>query len=524
MPGVLDAQAHQRPDQLYMHIGEVPTSYAQMRDRSIAVANGLLEAGVQPGETVAIFAATSPEWVVTWFATQRVGAIAAAVNAAYRGDYLAVPLADSAAAVIVTDDVLLDRVLDVADRLPALRSVVVRRTGSAPLPSTSRLTIHAFDTLLDAPSDTVRGGRPQAWNEPGTVFFTSGTTGASKAVLATPHYLMSSAKAASDCWGLGPGEAVWSPLPLFHLSTVGTVLGPLLAGGSSVLETSFSPTRAWDRIREFSAVGMVAAGAIVNMLWSLPADPRDADVPIRFISAAPIAKENYQGLRERYHCEIVIMYGLTEAFPLTVKTVRDPDVPGASGRANPNFDVRILDGDDVEAPTGQVGEIACRPLGPHVMSEGYLGQPAVSLARSRNLWFHTGDLGRMDDDGNLYYVDRSKDAMRRRGENVSSFEVEQSVLTHPAVAEAAAIGVPSELGEDDVLVCVVLADPAAFEVREFMDHCSARMPYFAVPRYVDVLDALPKNALGRVTKDDLRARGVASSAWDRDAAGYVVQR
>jgi crotonobetaine/carnitine-CoA ligase len=524
MPGVLDAQASERPDQLYMHIGDEPTSYAQMRDRSIRLANGLLDIGVQPGDTVAIFAATSPEWVATWFATQRVGAIAAAVNAAYRGDYLAAPLRDAGAAVVVTEEALLDRVLDVADQLPQLRAAVVRDQQRAPVPPAGHLSIHSLETLLEAPSDAVRGGRPHAWNEPGTVFFTSGTTGASKAVLATPHYLMSSAKAASDCWGLGAGEAVWSPLPLFHMSTVGTVLGPLLAGGSSVLETSFSPAHTWDRIREFSAVGMVAAGAIVNMLWSLPPDPRDADVPIRFISAAPIAKENYQGIRERYHCEIVIMYGLTEAFPLTVKTVRDPDVPGASGRANPNFDVRILDTDDVEVPTGEVGEIACRPLGPHVMSEGYLGQPAVSLARSRNLWFHTGDLGRMDGDGNLYYVDRSKDAMRRRGENISSFEVEQSVLTHPAVAEAAAIGVPSELGEDDVLVCVVLADRAAFEVTEFLDHCSARMPYFAVPRYVDVLDALPKNALGRVTKDDLRARGVSAAAWDREAAGYVVQR
>jgi crotonobetaine/carnitine-CoA ligase len=158
------------------------------------------------------------------------------------------------------------------------------------------------------------------------------------------------------------------------------------------------------------------------------------------------------------------------------------------------------------------------------MFEGYDGRPQETLAQLGNLWFHTGDLGRMDERGNLTYVDRKKDAMRRRGENISSFEVEQALLRYPDVAEVAAIGCPSDLGEDDVMVCLVPTDPASFDVVAFMDFCCDRLPYFAVPRYVDVVDELPKNAVGRVLKHELRARGVPASVWDREEAGYVVRR
>jgi len=221
---------------------------------------------------------------------------------------------------------------------------------------------------------------------------------------------------------------------------------------------------------------------------------------------------------------VVTCYGLSEAFPLAYAGVGDDNPPGASGRPNPDFDVAIFDEEDREVPPGAVGEIVCRPRRRHVMFEGYDAREAETLGQLRNLWFHTGDLGRIDEDGNLSYADRKKDAMRRRGENISSFEVEQALLRHPSVAEVAAIGVPSELGEDDVMVCLVLRPGAEFDIAPFMDFCCERLPYFAVPRYVEVLDELPKNAVGRVLKHELRARGTGASTWDRDEAGYVVAR
>lgn len=249
-------------------------------------------------------------------------------------------------------------------------------------------------------------------------------------------------------------------------------------------------------------------------------------LPLRFISAAPIDAGCYRSIEQRYGCRVVTMYGLTEAFPLAVKGVADHGVPGTSGQPNPNFEVRVVDTEGNELPAGVVGEIACRPRFPHVMSEGYVvaGEPRQLRVQPHPDWFRTGDLGRFDSDRNLTYVDRAKDSLRRRGENVSSVEVEAVVLGHPAVAEAAAVAVPSDLGEDDILLAVVLRPGTAIDHAELLDFCAARMPYFCVPRYIEELDELPKNAIGRIRKDLLRARGLTAGAWDRESHGYTVRR
>jgi crotonobetaine/carnitine-CoA ligase len=254
-----------------------------------------------------------------------------------------------------------------------------------------------------------------------------------------------------------------------------------------------------------------------------PPDSRDAQLPLRFISAAPIAAAMYRDIEKRYGCRIVTMYGLTEAFPIAVKGVADDGVPGTSGRTNPNFDVRIVDPHGAPLPDGTVGEIACRPRHPHVMSEGYLNASGEGLAPHPQ-WFRTGDLGMLDDHQNLTYVDRVKDSLRRRGENISSVEVETVVTRHPAVLEAAVVGVPSELGEDDILLFVTVQPGTVLNYAELLDFCGARMPYFCVPRYVQIVGELPKTVIGRIRKDVLRAQGVGPTAWDRDSHGYIVSR
>ncbi|HZE15242.1 MAG TPA: AMP-binding protein, partial [Mycobacterium sp.] len=301
-----------------------------------------------------------------------------------------------------------------------------------------------------------------------------------------------------------------------------SVLAPMLVGGTTVLAAAFHPGQVWDDVRAHGAVGFFGAGAMVSMLRSLPADPRDARLPLRFISAAPIEAKAYRDIEKRYGCRIVTMYGMTEAFPIAVKGVGDDGVPGTSGRANPDFDVRIVDERGDPVPAGAVGEIVCRPRHPHVMSEGYVSRGLHVDPHPE--WFRTGDLGRLDADRNLTYVDRIKDSLRRRGENVSSVEVEIVVMQHPAVAEAAAVGVPSALGEDDILVVVTVCPGATLDCVELLDFCAARMPYFCVPRYVETADELPKNVIGRVRKDLLRERGLSPTAWDRESRGYTVSR
>jgi carnitine-CoA ligase len=508
VPAVLDRRAKQHPDRVMMSIAGVDVTFEQMRQRSRAAASMLAGLGIGRGDCVALFTATCPEWVYFWLGAARIGAVSAAVNAANKGDFLLHTLRLSRAKVILTDAERRPRVDEVANRLDTVTDVVVQDDSLA-------------DALSHTPDNPVPDS-PAGLADVGVLFYTSGTTGPSKAVATTWHYLFTVAATAASAWEFGPGEALWTAMPLFHLSAAPSVLAPMLVGGTTVLAKAFHPGEVWDDIRARGAIGFAGAGAMVSMLQNLPADPRDAQLPLRFISAAPIDADSYRAIEKRYGCRIVTMYGMTEAFPIAVKGVADEGAPGTSGRPNPNFDVRIVDERGDPLPAGAVGEIACRPRHPHVMSEGYVGQGARVDPHPE--WFRTGDLGRLDADRNLTYVDRVKDSLRRRGENVSSVEVEAVVMRHPAVAEAAAVGVPSDLGEDDILLILTLRPGATLDCAELLDFCAARMPYFCVPRFVETVDELPKNVIGRIRKDLLRDRGINAATWDREEHGYVVSR
>jgi crotonobetaine/carnitine-CoA ligase len=510
---LLDRRAEEFGDRVMMSIAGTPVTFAQMRDRSRAAANVLADLGVERGETVALFTATCPEWVYFWLGAARIGAVTAAVNAANKGAFLLHALRLSQAKVVITDAERLPRLDEVADGVITLRSTLVQGDSLA-------------ERLAGAPKAAPHMA-PAGPGDIGALFFTSGTTGPSKAVATSWPYLFNAAGAVASAWEFGEGDVLWTAMPLFHLSAAPTVLVPLLTGGTSVLAAGFHPSTVWDEIRACGASGFAGAGAMVAMLWNLPASPRDADMPLRFLSAAPIATDIYRDIEQRYGCRVVTMYGMTEAFPIAYKAVSDEGVPGTSGRVNPAFDVRIVDAAGNPLATGEVGEIACRARITHAISEGYVSSASGGSGLRIDPhpeWFRTGDLGFLDEDENLIFVDRVKDSLRRRGENVSSVEVEATVMRHPAVLEAAAVGIPSELGEDDILVVVTLRPGATVDYVELLDFCSERMPYFCVPRYLEVLDEIPKNVIGRIRKDELRSRGLGSGTWDREAHGYVLSR
>jgi crotonobetaine/carnitine-CoA ligase len=363
-----------------------------------------------------------------------------------------------------------------------------------------------------------------AWNEPATVMYTSGTTGPSKGALLTQHYLCTCASTLNDRYGTTADDVMYAAVPLFHISgSMFVVLGSLTSGRSSALDSAFHPAKTWDRVRQYNASQFFGVGAMITMLYGLPPSPDDAKLPFRLIIGAPIPAELHQPLEERYDCKVVAGYALSEATPIATHHVDEPRVPGTVGRPVPLFDLQLVDDDDTPVPTGAVGEICVRPRYPHVMFEGYLDRPAETLAQCRNLWFHTGDLGRFDADGLLSWVDRKKDAIRRRGENISSFEVELAVLRHSGVMECAAHGVPSPLGEEDVKVCVVLRPDAEVSADALVAHCEEHLPRFAVPRYVEFRPGLPKNQVGRVLKHQLRAEPLTASTWDRDACRSAEQ-
>ena len=514
VPAVLDRRAEQYPDRVMMSIAGVEVTFEQMRQRSCAAASMLTDLGVGRGDCVALYTATCPEWVYFWLGAARIGAVSAAVNAANKGDFLLHTLWLSKAKVILTDAEHSARVDEVAGELSTLTEVVVRN-----------------DSLRGALEQGTAGALHDdsaAVGEVGSLFFTSGTTGPSKAVATSWHYLFSVAATVASAWEFGPGEVLWTAMPLFHLSAAPSVLAPMLVGGTTVLAEAFHPGEVWDDVRAHGAIGFAGAGAMISMLQNLPADSADARLPLRFISAAPIAADSYHDIERRYGCRIVTMYGMTEAFPIAVKGVADAGIPGTSGRPNPSFEVRIVDAEGNPVPAGTVGEITCRPNYPHVMSEGYVKQGASQLVvdahDAHSDWFHTGDLGKLDSEQNLTYVDRLKDSLRRRGENISSVELEAVVMRHPVVLEAAAVGVPSQLGEDDVLLIVTVTPGATLDYPELLDFCASRMPYFWVPRFVEVVSELPKNGIGRIRKDLLRTRGLKPDTWDREKHGYTVSR
>ena len=354
--------------------------------------------------------------------------------------------------------------------------------------------------------------------------FTAGTTGPSKAVLMSHAYLITANETTFTLRNVGRDDVVYGPgFPLFHLSGIGNVVGSLLKRATSVLEP-FSITNFWRRVRETGATVCVSLGSTAIMLWNQPESADDRNHRLRIIVAVPVPAEILRAFEARFGVRVVAGYAQSECTPICADSSDRTSGPGLSGRPNPRLDVRIFDDHDNELPPGSVGEVVVRPRHPDVMFSGYFNDPAATVAQWRNLWFHTGDLGTFTEDGFFRYVDRKKDHLRRRGENISSFEVETALLRHPAVAEAAVIGVASEVGEDEVKACIVPAAGQAWDPVALLDFCVEHLPRFAVPRYLERYDALPKNAVGRVLKYELRTHGVRDSTWDRESLELTTGR
>jgi crotonobetaine/carnitine-CoA ligase len=460
-----------------------------------------------------------------WLATPRIGALSVPVNIMFKGDFLAHQLRDAGVVAMLVDARLLEHVLAVADQVPALRTIFLR--GDLPEGATipASLTIKPASELGEHGTTSVNGGTPLRWNEPATLMYTSGTTGPSKGAMLTQHCVIASGRVVAESGGWGPDDVLYGAVPLFHGSGIlGLVLPTLINGSTSVIDNQFSVSGCWDRVRLYNATGFMAVGPMLMMLWGLPPSDEDAKLPIKVALIAPIPAPLHHAIEARYGLKLITIYGMTEAQPMTVLGVNDAAVPGGAGKASPNFEVRVVDENDLDVPVGEVGQIVCRPKRPHVMFEGYFGRPEATAAQTKNLWFHTGDAARMDADGNLFFVDRIKDAIRRRGENISSFEVEMVLMQQGSIAEVAALPVPSPLGEDDVKICVIPKPDAELTHEALMDYCVEKLPRFALPRYIEFVSTLPKNATGRVQKFKLRENAANDATWDVQAVGYVIKR
>jgi crotonobetaine/carnitine-CoA ligase len=319
-------------------------------------------------------------------------------------------------------------------------------------------------------------------------------------------------------FGLRPDDVLYSPFPLFHLdASVLTVMPALVLGTTAAIGDRFSASGFWDEVRRVGATVFDFMGATLTMLHKRPPAPDDAEHPVRLAWGVPVP-EFAPEFEERFALRLVEAYGSTDAGVPIYQSLAEPRRPGSCGRAIPQYDIAVVDSEDCEVAAGVVGELVVRPNEPSLMSDGYYGQPEATLASRRNLWFHTGDLVRRDAEGYVYFVGRTADSIRRRGENISAFEVEEVVKLHPDVLDAAAYGVPSELSEDDVMVAVVARPGAVLAPADLVAFCTERMARHMLPRYVDLVAELPRTPTEKVEKAALRSRGVTATTWDREAA------
>jgi crotonobetaine/carnitine-CoA ligase len=516
LTGMLLHQAERSGDKVALTIVGEDLTYADLVSRSTSVARGLLELGIGRGDVVAVLTENCADQVLIQFATARLRAIEVMLNTAYKGDFLSHQLRRSGAKVIVVDEALAENLVEVLNLLPELEHVVVR--GGAPaldLPARLHLShvsgLHGHDTTALALEDPL-------WSDPSTITFTSGTTGPSKGATMTQNYMCNFAEIEASIWYRTPEDTFYSCGPLFHLAAKGIgVLGAMRRGVRCVQDERLSVSTFWKRIREENCNATLMLGSVAMLLWTLePSDDEGVDTIVG-VPAPPVSLQ--PAMEERWRCKFESVYGMTEAAPLSVTGPNTPLRPGSSGAiVREYFDVRIFDDNDFELPRGEIGEVVVRPMQPHSIFEGYYREPEATSAKFRNLWFHTGDLGRIDEDDYFYFEDRKDDYLRRRGENISSYEVETAIVKHPAVLQVGVVGVESEMAEQEVKASIVLRPGVTLDEVELIDHCIRSMPYFAVPRYVEYLTTLPFTPSGKMQKEKLRATGTAD-CWDREAAG-----
>ena len=513
------------PDGPYLDFEGEGYSVREMDAVANRAARVLAALGVARGDRVATLLENVPEQVISFFGAVKLGAVQVPVNTAYKGEFLRHQLADSGAAVMVVQGDFAGRVADLdLSTLPELRAVLVVGEPDRPI---AGLAVHDWATEVAAQAaDPV----PDPGVKPADLacfIYTAGTTGPSKGCMLPHHYVASLGDQIARAWEIAADDCVFTPLPLFHFNAISVcVVGALVNGHSAAIVRRFSVSNFWPEVVRTRSTIASLLGSLAILVGDAEDNPAQQEHRLRLCVAAPMPPATDEAWRTRFGVPTFSAgFGLTEASLISALPAREANRPGAAGRLNQeDFEVLLVDDDDQPVPTGETGEIVCRPRNPNAMFQGYWRRPEDTLAVFRNLWFHTGDLGKVDEDGFLYFVDRKKDYLRRRGENISSFEMERIFHGHDAINDVAVHSVPSDMGEDDLKVTAVLNPGETVTEEELCAWAVERVPYFAVPRYIEFRTDLPRNPVGRVLKYQLRDEGVTDATWDRDTSGFTFER
>lgn len=512
---LLDLHAVERPDEIFATFGDGSSlSWAAMRTAARRTGAALQALGVRQGDHVLCWLPNGPDLLRLWFAINYVGAVYVPLNLDYRGRLLEYAIRLSDARLMIADAALAGR-LSVIDT--AMITDVVVLDGHAE--GIVGPTLHDAGSL-DRSEDMLLAldRRIEPWDIQ-SIILTSGTTGPSKAVLSSYAHLH--ALCGPQSWGyVEPGDRFMINLPLFHIGGTACIYAMVLRGASIAMVERFRTDEFWQMVRKTQSTVVGLMGAMTPFLLAASPSTDDRTHGLRVAVIIPLTGD-IAHFAERFGVEVYTVYNMTEISTPLISD-RNPSQPGVCGRPRPGIEVRLVDQNDVEVAPGSVGELIIRAARPWSFNSGYYKDPEATARAWRNGWFHTGDAFRCDADGYYYFVDRQKDAIRRRGENISSFEVEAEVAAFPAVKEVAALAVPSVLGEDEVLVAVVPQSGVKIDPAELIAFLVPRMPRFMIPRYVRVLTDLPRTPTAKVQKHLLREEGLCDGVFDREAAGIVI--
>jgi carnitine-CoA ligase len=522
---LLEERAAQYGDRHFLNFrNDQHVSYREFNQRSNGFANGLTALGLSKGKKLAVMLPNCTEYLFLLFGASKIGAVTVPVNTAYKGQLLAHVLSNSDAELLVVDAQFLPIIDEIINELPGLKNILVCSDGEAEIESTvlsRRINVQPLASLFDHSNQNLDCDIRHT--DPVMILYTGGTTGPSKGVVMTNHFYYFYSQLVAGSIGYNERDVSYTCMPLFHINAqIGSIVSALYAGAQVALFQRFSARTFWDEIRSSGATVFLGMGSVGNILMKNPPSTDDIDNRVRLAVVVP-PPDDLEGFEQRFGLRIIFeTFGMTEGLFLPPK-LYEPRRRGCCGKPIDEYEIGIVDDDDLPLPAGQTGELVIRPREPLTMMSGYYKMPEATLESFRNLWFHTGDLAYLDQDNFLYYVGRKKDAIRRRGENISAYEIETVVNQHAAVLESAAIAVPSELGEDDVKIVVVTKPGASIEPEELIRFCASRMAYFMVPRYVELLDVLPKNPSQRIEKYKLRAAGITAATWDRERAGISLK-
>jgi crotonobetaine/carnitine-CoA ligase len=519
---MLEHQAQERPDRTFAVFSEQSWTFSQTAREAWKLGNALIGEGVQPGEHVCVWGPNSPEILQSWLGINAAGAVYTPLNLASRGSFLLHALNIAKPRVLIAHSGLVERLqgLDV----PTLELVVV--IGEAPDVDLG-CRIATFSALVEPASAARPSVDPprEPWDDFALVY-TSGTTGPSKGVRLS--YASHRLYADSLMWpDIGEQDRLLMPLPLSHVAGTAATYAMLQRGGTALLPGAFDARTFWADVRRFEPTVTFVLHGMVPILLSQPPRDDDRDNTLRYVYMGPLGQSHE--FRERFGVSVYMGFGMTE-LPVVLRTELDPVSETTTGRPfNPDFECRLVDEHDLEVPEGASGELIVRHRYPWVINSGYKDMPEATARAWRNGWFHTGDRLRVDERGDWVFVDRTKDAIRRRGENISSYEVEAEVRSHPDVDQVAAVAVPNPdlheaTAEEEIKVVVVPVGGRTIDPLELVEYLVPRMPRHMVPRFVEFAGELPMSPSFKVKKAELRAAGITENTWDRERAGVKLKR